>query len=261
MRHLISLISFILIASCEAPIEPQNQEKDSFSKIRSTHIEIEQGDLASYSTLNNRQAQLEIDFVQDDLPYDLIAGLIPLEELFTKMNQLGLVFPVEVQNKLIERTRVIGELEAQVVCEEIKPDPNIVEQFRCSDDRLAVCHIPTARPNKAMVIRLSEAEYDQVLLDKDGYSENYLLDCKPVEVQMEMKLGVLKCGKACLDEDKILELQQRERELREQILQDMMLIGFDPNQQIDIAELKKQIEENGQDLDKVLKQLEDSMQR
>jgi hypothetical protein len=76
-----------------------------------------------------------------------------------------------------------------------------------------------------------------------------------------MKLGVLKCGKACLDEDKILELQQRERELREQILQDMMLIGFDPNQQIDIAELKKQIEENGQDLDKVLKQLEDSMQR
>jgi hypothetical protein len=49
---------------------------------------------------------------------------------------------------------------------------------------------------------------------------------------------------------KFLELQQRERELREQILQDMMLIGFDPNQQIDIAELKKQIEENGQDLDK-----------
>jgi hypothetical protein len=255
MKRIIYLfISFLVMIACEAPIEEAPVDQDSFSKVRETQLEISKD-------VNNRAPQVVDGYVDDDLVYDLIAANLVLEELFGLISQLGIELPPEIMDKLIQHSLIVGNLDANVVCEETKPDAALVDQYRCSDNRVALCHIPKARPEKASVIRVEEAAYDEILKLEKQATTVFLVDCMPVEDILENKVGQVNCAMACLDEAKILALKEEERLLREEITEDFLQMGIDLNQQIDITQIKKEIEEKNKDLEQVEKELEQLLQR
>jgi hypothetical protein len=114
-----------------------------------------------------------------------VNDLDSIDDLWGKSSSLTQLTTYQAKVKSHSRSSFVEtSINSNIACsQEIDPNDKILDTLKCSDQKVAVCHVPKGNPSKAHIIKISQNAFFNTQFDAQGNrSFNYLVDCNSIDV-------------------------------------------------------------------------------